>query len=397
MAAVTPPPARRRAPLASPRDLASSLLRGVTAALDTGLSGGAAEVPFLSRLLLRTDQQDIDRLNEIRRWFRPDVEYACDLALVPLMARLEDLGIPLIAAAQGFEIVYRRGVGLLDALRASRPRLDLILSGSQANIQDNLAELNEAVGDDVPARAIPYGVGLDGGWEMPREAARRRLNDLSRHLSPSQAGSGGLWGSEREQPFVITCFSRIDVEKGTDLPLHALAILRSQGVPARLWIAGNTMPGSAFLEVVRSKIRLMDLQGHVSLIGTLGDVRDKIALLRASDAFVAGFIRSEPFGLVYTEAFASELPVVAPDSGAAPELMRAAGETGTLYPPNDTGAMAACLKRLYQDQDLRRRLASGQRRAFLERFNATAMARAAAEEFERAVKARLGRPHAEQR
>ncbi|HEV2125738.1 MAG TPA: hypothetical protein VGW38_23535, partial [Chloroflexota bacterium] len=194
MAAIAPPPSKHRAPLADARGAAASLLRGVTAALDAGLSGGAAEAPFLARLLLNTERHDLDRLEQIRRWFKPDVEYACDLALVPMMARLEDLGIPLVAAAQGFEIVYRRGVELLDALRASRQRLDLILSGSRANIEDNLTDLREITGEGVPARAIPYGVELDGGWEMPREEAIRRLTDLQTHLSAGQAGPGGLWG-----------------------------------------------------------------------------------------------------------------------------------------------------------------------------------------------------------
>src|SRR5687768_1772243 len=74
------------------------------------------EAGFLSRLLLNTDEGDIARLNEIRRWFKPDLAYACDLALVPMLARLEDRGIPLVSAAQGFELVYRRGVRLLEAI-----------------------------------------------------------------------------------------------------------------------------------------------------------------------------------------------------------------------------------------------------------------------------------------
>jgi glycosyltransferase involved in cell wall biosynthesis len=404
MAVVTPPKASGRAPLTQARGATAAFLRGITAALDAGLSGGAAEAPFLARLLLHTDQGDLQRLEAIRRWFAPDVEYACDLALVPMLARLEDRGIPLVAAAQGFEIVHRRGVGVLEALRAARHRLDLVLSGSQANIDENLGELREIADGEVPARVIPYGVARDGGWELSREAAVERMRGLERILTRDQKGSGGLWGGPpgpqletgagRTRPFIISCLSRIDVEKGNDLALHALHLLRAQGVPARLWIAGNAMPGSAYLDVLRTKIRLMDLDGCVSLIGTVTDQEDKVALLRASDAFVAGFIRSEPFGLVYTEAFASELPVVAPATGAAPELLAYVGDTSTLYPANDTGAMAERLKRLHDDPHLRQRLARLERAAFCERFNATVMAEAAAAEFERAIKDRCGRPHA---
>lgn len=400
MAIVAPPPENGgRAPLRQARGAAAAVARGLTAALDAGLSGGAADAPFLSRLLLRTDQRDLDRLNAIRAWFQPDVEYACDLVLVPMMARLADRGIPLVAAAQGFELVYRRGVGLLDALRAAKHRLDLVLSGSQANIEENLDELAGIADGTVPARAIPYGVALDGGWEMPREVAVRRIRDLETQLTVEQRGAGGLWGQESSvpgdgrPPFIVMCLSRIDVEKGTDLPLHALSILRRQGIPARLWIAGNAMPGSAYLDVLRQKIRLLDLQHCVSLIGTIRESEDKVALLRSSDAFAAGFIRSEPFGLVYTEAFASELPVVAPATGAAPEIMAHVGDTSTLYPPNDTGALAARLAHLYENQDARSRLARLEHQTFLTRYNAREMARAAADEFERAIKARGGRLH----
>ncbi len=402
MAIVSQPAQQARAPLVQARGAAASLARGVTATLDAGLSGGAAEAPFLARLLLNTDREDLDRLEAIRRWFQPDVEYCCDLALVPMMAKLEDRGIPLVAAAQGFELVQRRGVGLLAALRAARHRLDLILSGSQANVDENLAQLPEIGDGSVPVQVIPYGVALDGGWDVARSAAIRRLRDLEACLSPEQRGTAGLWGdvpayggrSDAPAPFVITCLSRIDVEKGTDLALHALSILRREGVPARLWIAGNAMPGSAYLDVLRQKIRMMDLGHCTSLIGTITDQLDKVALLRASDAFAAGFVRSEPFGLVYTEAFASALPVVAPATGAAPELMAYVGDTSTLYPPNDTGALASRLRQLYESPERRARLAMLERRAFLTRFNATEMARAAAEAFEAAIRARAGRPHA---
>src|SRR5688572_14913326 len=138
---------------------------------------------------------------------------------------------------------------------------------------------------------------------------------------------------------------------------------------------------------------MMDLTHDVNLIGTLPTAEDKIALLRAADAFVAGFIRSEPIGVVYAEAFAAGLPVVGPDSGAAPELLTAVGETRTLYPENDTGALADRVKLLYDSPELRTRLGASEQRAFRERFNATSMAQAAASAFEDAIAARCGRPH----
>ena len=182
-------------------------------------------------------------------------------------------------------------MGVQDALQDARHRLDLVLSGSQANIDENLSQIPLFARGDVPARAIPYGVALDGGWDMPRAAALERVRDLERHLSRGPArgrvGCGGA--TEGQRPFVITYFSRIDVEKGPDLALHALSVLRQQGVSARLWIAGNAMPGSAYLEVLRQKIRLLDLTDRVSSdrhpARAAGQDR---SCLRASDAFAAG-------------------------------------------------------------------------------------------------------------
>ena len=86
--------------------------------------------------------------------------------------------------------------------------------------------------------------------------------------------------------------------------------------------------------------------------------------------------------------------MVAPATGAAPELMTYVGDSSTLYPANDTGALAACLRQLYENPDLRRRLAGLERQAFLSRFNATEMAKAAAAEFENAIRRRAGALHA---
>jgi glycosyltransferase involved in cell wall biosynthesis len=379
---------------ATQRSWAATAFSSIYAALSGTTTTDTLEAGFLSRLLLNTDEGDIARLNEIRRWFKPDLDYACDLALVPMLARLEDRGIPLVSAAQGFELVYRRGVRLLEAIAQRRERLDLILSGSEANIRENLPDLRNAIGPHVPARAIPYGPLLDERWDMPVVEARSRLETLWRR--GDRGAAGGLFGEKSDgggrPPFILASLSRLDVEKGTDLPLHALSLLRRQGLPVRLWLAGNLMPGS-FLDVLQSKIRMMDLTQDVNLIGTLPTAEDKIALLRAADAFVAGFIRSEPLGVVYAEAFAAGLPVVGPDSGAAPELLAAVGETRTLYPENDTGALADRVKQLYELPDLRTRLGASEQRAFRERFNATSMAQAAASAFEDAIAARRGRPH----
>lgn len=63
----------------------------------------------------------------------------------------------------------------------------------------------------------------------------------------------------------------------------------------------------------------------------------------------------EGFGLVYLEAGAFGLPVVAFDTGGVGEAVRD-GETGLLISPGDIAALSAALRSLIEDPELRRRL-----------------------------------------
>jgi glycosyltransferase involved in cell wall biosynthesis len=57
---------------------------------------------------------------------------------------------------------------------------------------------------------------------------------------------------------------------------------------------------------------------------------------------------NEPFGLVFLEAFAYGLPVVATRIGAIPEIV-AEGESGYLVSPQNSGELAQALRRLLSD------------------------------------------------
>ena len=71
--------------------------------------------------------------------------------------------------------------------------------------------------------------------------------------------------------------------------------------------------------------------------------------------------QGEGFPLVYLEASASGLPVVAARSGGAAEAV-IEDETGLLVPPDDPPALAQALTRLLNDAALRQRLGRAGRR-----------------------------------
>lgn len=72
----------------------------------------------------------------------------------------------------------------------------------------------------------------------------------------------------------------------------------------------------------------------------------------------------EAYGLVYLEAQAAGLPVVAFDSGGVAETVRA-GETALLVPEHDDEALAAALTRLLRDRALRKGMGAAAHRFIL--------------------------------
>ena len=76
----------------------------------------------------------------------------------------------------------------------------------------------------------------------------------------------------------------------------------------------------------------------------------------------------EGFGLVFLEAAAAGLPVVAGNGGAIPEVVRD-GETGLLVNPEAPDEVGAAIVRLLQNPDLAQRMGEAARRRALEEFS----------------------------
>lgn len=96
--------------------------------------------------------------------------------------------------------------------------------------------------------------------------------------------------------------------------------------------------------------------------GTISDDELRNAYL-AADVFALP-TRFEGYGMVFAEALAFGLPVVACSTGPLPELL--GSEAALLTPPGDTAALAAALGRLLADEPLRSSMASAARRRALE-------------------------------
>ncbi len=323
---------------------------------------------LFEELMFNPDDSDLQKIDKKRRDFRPDVDYVCELTVSGYFSLFTNLSVPLVVAAQGYEISQRQGIDVISVIRRNERLIDTVVSGSHTNVEENIAR-------DLPfllsrTKVVHYGIVDDETFDMPPEQAMERTE---RFVRPSDE-------------YVIMALSRIDVEKGTDLALHALRILLNQGVNARLRLVGDTVAGGHFRQTIEEKIAMMDLGEKVDYVGFVESKADKVGLLKTSDVFLAPFIKSEPFGLVYTEAMAAGLPIIAPDQGAGKEIITWDGRrAGLVYRSQDTGQMADAIKYLMDNPEEARAMGRDARQLVAQHFNARQMAQGFYDVFSEAI------------
>ncbi len=136
--------------------------------------------------------------------------------------------------------------------------------------------------------------------------------------------------------------------KGYDILISALADLAD--LKWRATIAGSLDRSSETAAAIAEQVRSLGLSGRIALAGTLGDA-DLAALYRSADIFALAS-RYEGYGMVFAEAMAHGLPIVATTAGAIPETVPAAA--GLLVPPDDAAALSRALRAMIARPDLRK-------------------------------------------
>lgn len=147
-----------------------------------------------------------------------------------------------------------------------------------------------------------------------------------------------------------------DRKKGILFLLQALRLLKRDNVALKLTLVDEVNHGDGFaLDLIR-KYGLEDLVTFTGRVTTEELVREYSAAQIAITPSVY-----EGFGLPAAEAMACEVPVIAARAGALPEVVED-GKSGILVPPQDPHALAKAIKRLLDDEPLRRRLGGEGRR-----------------------------------
>jgi glycosyltransferase involved in cell wall biosynthesis len=320
-----------RLAIRDPRRL-RALMRSIRASLPAGRRGWRDQLAALRRFAPLAD-------------LRPDiVHFEWESAAVDHLALFDIWNAPIMVSCHG--------AGVNRQPHAARWR-ERSLSGFPLVFRR--AALVHCVADAVAANARHYG--LD-----PEKARIIRPGIDPTEFCPSPHRD------ESDELRLITV-ARLIWGKGFEYGLVAIAQLVEQGVPVRYEILG-TDPHPDIGEVsdrprIEHTIDDLGLRERVTLSGHLAPHEVRAALCR-SHVYVHPSL-SEGLATVIAEGMSCALPVAVTDVGGARELVRD-GIDGFLVSPRDPAALAAAVKRLWEDPELRRRMGDAARERICTEF-----------------------------
>ena len=157
--------------------------------------------------------------------------------------------------------------------------------------------------------------------------------------------------------------------KGIEVLLHAMALLRSQGMEVRLRAVGDFETAS-YGHGVQHLSHQLGLTGAVDWTGFQRDVDGQLAQM---DLLVLPSLFGEGLPMVLLEAMSAGLPVVATDVEGIPEAVRD-GREGLLVPPGDPRLLAEAIGRIVGGRLDWHALHAACRRRHSERFSDVRMA-----------------------
>lgn len=229
-------------------------------------------------------------------------------------------GIPFTVTAHANDI-FERGALLVE--KATRARMLLTIS------QHNLEYL--------ASRGVP---------REKLDVVRCGVSFVSRVEKPR---------AERRSRYRIGSLGRLVEKKGMDDVMRAVALLSSEPWSVEFSIAGDG-PLRGALEVlaadlgVRERVRFEGALPHDAVSDWMHSL-DVFVLASKPDA------RGDMDGIpvVLMEAMSQRVPVVSTRLSGIPELVMD-GTTGLLVPPADPAALAAALRRMIEDSEMRARL-----------------------------------------
>lgn len=245
----------------------------------------------------------------------------------------------IVASTHGHEVGWSMLPGARSVLRRIGDDTDVVTYVSHYTRR----RFASAFGPRAALEPLPAGVDVERF--RPDPDARRELRERYRL---------------GDRPTVV-CVSRLVPRKGQDMLIRALPEIRRRVAGATLVIVG----GGPYRDTLHRLVAEVGVSDHVRFTGgvpwselpahhALADVFAMPCRTRGAGLDVEGL------GIVFLEASATGVPVVAGSSGGAPEAVRD-GETGVVVDGRSTDAIAVAISGLLADPDRARAMGAAGR------------------------------------
>lgn len=252
--------------------------------------------------------------------------------------------LPLILARQPIVIAHHGRIARVDGTRGWQDHLKRALLFRCSHVA-----VSAMVAADLPVKSVVIADPFEPGeFAVPEDGARDRD---------------------------IVFLGRLVSDKGCDLALRALALLKQEGLHPSFTVIGDG-PEMPALKRLTCELGLSD---QVDFLGTVLAGRGRI--VARHKIMVVPSIWEEPFGVVALEGIAAGCAVVASRGGGLPE---AVGHCGVLFPNGDVRALTSALKDLLTNAVLREQLIA-RREEHLQHFQPEVVAKRYLEVFATAL------------
>jgi phosphatidylinositol alpha-1,6-mannosyltransferase len=284
-------------------------------------------------------------------------EHGCDAVLFGAAAPLGLLAAPLraaganqlVALTHGHEAGWAQLPGGRQALRRIGDAVDTVTYLGEYTRR----RIASALSRDAAGRMVQLTPGVDASVFHPDPAGGERVRRAH-----------GLDGRP-----VVVCVSRLMPRKGQDVLIASWPQVVTQVPDAALLIVG----GGPYRRHLERQLTEGGLQSCVVLTGSV-PADDLAAHYAAGDVFAMPArtrrrgLDVEGLGIVYLEASATGLPVVAGTSGGAPDAVLM-GRTGLVVDGRDERAVASSVVRLLRDDELRSTMGAAGREWVTQRWS----------------------------
>jgi len=270
--------------------------------------------------------QELDHLVDfLKNYQKPDIVHFSNALLLGLAKRIrEEVHVPVVCSLQDEDV-------WVDAMEVSW----------RSRIWQLMTEKSRDVDAFISVSSYFADVMLDK-MHIPQE----KIHVVHIGVKPGQY----VYTPPATSPPAIGYLSRICEENGFEILMDAFILLKTEprfNDLVLLATGGMTGDDKPFLHRQLKKQEDKNLRQSIRILPDFTPESLKV-FFKSLSVLSVPVLKGEAFGLYQLEALASGVPLVQPDLGAFPEIIRATGG-GALYHPNSAEALAEKLGEVLSD------------------------------------------------